>query len=156
MQKLLKIFWYSVLKVQYSYRQRRVTNGHSRWNVPVGKRSTPSPSTSSGIPASIHFTATTTTPTLVNPTFKASPSSFTTRAAFVANRCMVRMLLLTSTSPRMSFPSEFSFNNNLIMTILFEMFNAKNSFIATLNDFTIISVNNAFIAFFTGTSFTCG
>ncbi len=34
------------------------------------------------------------------------------------------------------------------------MFKAKNSFIATLNDFTIISVNNAFIAFLTGTSGT--
>ena len=42
------------------------------------------------------------------------------------------------------------------MSILFEMFKAKNSLIATLTDFTIISVNNAFIAFFTGTSFTCG
>jgi hypothetical protein len=41
---------------------------------------------------------------------------------------MVRILLLTSTSRRMSFPSEFSFNNNVIMTILFEMFKAKNSF----------------------------
>ena len=155
MQKLWKIFWYSVLKVQYSYRQRRVTNGHSRWNVPVGKRSTPSPSTSSGIQDSIHFTATIATPTPANLTFKA-PSSFTTPAAFVVNRCMVRILWLTSTSQRMFFPSEFCLNNNLIMTILFEMFNAKNSFIATLNDFTIISVDNAFIAFFTGTSFTCG
>jgi len=156
MQKLWKIFWYSVLKVQYSYRHSRATNGQTLWNGPVGKRPTPSPSTSSGIPDSIHFTATTTTPTPVNPTFKGSPSSFTTRAAFVANRCMVRILLLTSTSRRMSFPSEFSFNNNVIMTILFEMFKAKNSFISTLNDFTIISVNNALIAFLTETSFTCG
>jgi hypothetical protein len=42
------------------------------------------------------------------------------------------------------------------MTILLEMFKAKNSFISTLNDFTIISVNNALIAFLTETSFTCG
>jgi len=51
----------------------------------------------------------------------------------------------------------FSLNNNLIiMTILFEMLKAKNSLISTLNDFTIISVNNAFIAFLTETIFTCG
>ena len=128
MLKFCYIIWYSVLKVQYSYRQRRATNGHSRWNGPVGKRSTPSPSTSSGIQDSIHFTATIATPTPANLTFKATPSSFTTRAAFAVNRCMVRMLWLTSTSRRMSFPSEFSFNNNVIMTILFEMFKAKNSF----------------------------
>ena len=42
------------------------------------------------------------------------------------------------------------------MTILFEMLKAKNSLISTLNDFTIISVNNAFIAFLTETIFTCG
>jgi hypothetical protein len=42
------------------------------------------------------------------------------------------------------------------MSILFEMFKAKNSLIAPLNDFTIIGVNNAFIAFLTGTSGTCG
>ncbi len=153
MLKLCNISWYSLLKLGYSYRQRRGTHGHSRLNGPVGKRHTPSPLTSSGIPASTDPTATTATRTPVNRTFKGTPSSFTTPAAFAANRCMVRMLLFTSTST--SSPSEFCLNNNLIMTILFEMFNAKNSFIATLNDyFTIISVNNAFIAFFTGTSFT--
>jgi hypothetical protein len=128
MLKLCNISWYSLLKLGYSYRQRRGTHGHSRLNGRVGKRLTPSPWTSSGIPASIDRTATTATPTPVNPTFKATPSSFTTRAAFAVNRCMVRMLWLTSTSRRMSFPSEFSFNNNVIMTILFEMFKAKNSF----------------------------
>ncbi len=92
MLKFCYIIWYSVLKVQYSYRHSRATNGQTRWNGPVGKRPTPCPSTSSGIPDSIHFTATTTTPTPVNPTFKASPSSFTTWAAFVANRCMDQML----------------------------------------------------------------
>ncbi len=141
MLKLCNISWYSLLKLGYSYRQRRGTHGHSRLNGPVGKRHTPSPLTLSRIPASTDPTATTATHSPVNLFLRVTPSFSTTRAAFAVNRCMVRMLWLTSTSRRTSFPSEFCLNNNLIMTILFEMFKAKNSFIATLNDFTILPLS---------------
>ena len=96
--------WYSLLKLHYSYRQTWVTHGQSPLNGPRGKRRTTSPSTTSGVPASIVRSASTPTTTPVNLTLRGTPSFFTTRGAFAANTSTGRIRWLTS--PWTSFRSK--------------------------------------------------